>query len=144
MPVPRQRSARVGTLAPPRRSAVAPVGAPSGPGRTRRRRVVVATLVIASLALLSIYFRESSDGPLHGVQSTGASVLRPFQVAAERVAQPFEDALGWFDDLLSAKSENEKLRAEVERLRQKNIQNQTAIRENAELQRLLRYRRGPS
>jgi rod shape-determining protein MreC len=106
--------------------------------------VVVAMLVIASLALLSIYFRESSDGPLHDVQSTGASVLRPFQVAAERVAQPFEDAAGWFDDLLSAKSENEKLRAEVERLRQKNIQNQTAIRENAELQRLLRYRRGPS
>jgi rod shape-determining protein MreC len=106
--------------------------------------VVVATLVIASLALLSVYFRESSDGPLHGLQSTGASVLRPFQVSAERVAQPFEDAVGWFDDLLSAKSENEKLRAEVERLRQKNIQNQTAIRENAELQRLLRYRRGPS
>jgi rod shape-determining protein MreC len=106
--------------------------------------VVVAMLVVASLALLSVYFRESSDGPLHGFQSTAASVLRPFQVAAERVAQPFQDAAGWFDDMLDAKSENEKLRAEVERLRQKNIQNQNAIRENAELQRLLRYRRGTS
>ena len=52
-------------------------------------------LVIASLALLSVYFRESSSGTLHDVQDAGASVIHPFQVAAERVAQPFEDLYGW-------------------------------------------------
>ena len=96
------------------------------------------------MALLSIYFRESSGGALHRLQSTGASILYPFQVAAERVAQPFEDAAGWAGDVLGAKSENEKLHKEIERLRQKNIQNQTAARQNAELRRLLRYRAGPS
>ena len=47
-----------------------------------RRRLVVAVLVLVSLALLTVYFRESSGGGLHSLQSTGASVLRPFEVAA--------------------------------------------------------------
>ena len=40
--------------------------------------------------------------------------------------------------------ENEKLRRENERLRQQAIQNQTAVRQNAELRRLLRFREGPA
>ena len=39
--------------------------------------------------------------------------LRPFQVAAERVARPFRDAYGYFAGLAHAKSENEKLRREL-------------------------------
>jgi len=104
----------------------------------------VVALVVVSLALLSVYFRESAGGGLHEVQSVGASVLRPFEVAAERVAQPFEDAAGWFGDVLGAKSENERLRAEVEQLRQQLIQNETIRRDNAWLRRQLAYRDGPS
>jgi rod shape-determining protein MreC len=101
-------------------------------------------LVLLSLALLSVYFRESSSGTLHSVQDAGATVIYPFQVAAERVAQPFEDVYGWAGDVLDAKSENEELRRENKRLQQQAIQNQTAVRQNAELRRLLRYRQGPS
>ena len=64
-----------------------------------RRRVVVAVLVLVSLALLTVYFRESSGGGLHSLQSAGATVLRPFEVAANRVAQPFRDAAGWVGGL---------------------------------------------
>jgi rod shape-determining protein MreC len=112
------------------------------PSRARsatRRRVVVGILVVLSLALLSIYFRESSDGPLHGAQDVGATVMRPFQVGAERVARPFRDLYGWFDGLLEAKSENEKLREENARLRLEAIQNQTAAQENLDLKEQLAY-----
>jgi rod shape-determining protein MreC len=101
--------------------------------------VVVGILVVLSLALLSIYFRESSDGPLHGAQDVGATAMRPFQVGAERVARPFRDLYGWFDGLLEAKSENERLRQEAERLRLEAIQNQTAAQENLDLKELLVY-----
>ena len=97
-------------------------------------------LVVASLALLTVYFRESGSGGLHGFQSAGADVLRPFEVAAERVARPFRDGAGWIGDLTRAKSENEKLRDELDRLRQELIQNQTALRENELLRALLGYR----
>ena len=70
-------------------------------------------LRLVSLALLTVYFRESSGGSLHGLQSTGSSVLRPFEVAANRVAQPFRDAAGWLGGLSSARSENKKLRQKL-------------------------------
>ena len=52
--------------------------------------------MLLSLVLITIYFREPANGRLHGVQSAGATVLRPFEVAANRVARPFRDAYGWF------------------------------------------------
>jgi len=139
--VPRNRSARVATFG----SGQGPQQAPASSSQSRsvsvlRRRVVVTVLVLVSLALVSVYFREDPGGSLHGVQSGLASVLRPFEVAAERVARPFRDAAGWIGGLADAKSENAKLRREVDELRQQVIQNQTALRENEQLRRLIGFR----
>jgi rod shape-determining protein MreC len=123
------------------RPVVQRVAAPF-PSRARsatRRRVVVGVLVVLSLALLSVYFRESQDGPLHDGQGIGATMLRPFEVGAERVARPFRDLYGWFDGLLSAKAENEKLRKQLEVARAAAIENRTAAQENAELKDALNY-----
>ena len=76
---------------------------------------MAGALVLLSIVLITIYFRESSGGGLHGVQSTGAAVLRPFEVGAERVAAPFRDAYDWFAGLVHAKSENARLRTEVDK-----------------------------
>jgi len=73
--------------------------------------------VLVSIALVTVYFRESEGGTLHGAQRIGVSVAMPFEVAGERVARPFKDAYGWAADLLGAKSENEKLKKEIEVLR---------------------------
>jgi rod shape-determining protein MreC len=100
---------------------------------------VAGVLVLLSIVLITIYFRESSGGGLHSVQSAGATVLRPFEVAAERVSRPFRDAYGYFSDLFGAKSENKRLRAEVDRLRQQATQNVTAASDNVQLKRLLHF-----
>ncbi len=137
--VPRQRTARVPVLGREFR--------PDGPSprstRALRARLLAAALVLVSLALITVYFRESSGGTLHGAQRIGLSILRPFEVAGERVSRPFRDAWGWTSDLFDAKSENAKLQRQVEVLREQLIQNQTAARENEELRRLLQYRDGP-
>jgi len=104
-----------------------------------KRRVVAGVLVLLSLVLITVYFREPEGGGLHGVQSAGATVLRPFEVASERVAQPFRDAYGWLSGLIHAKSENAKLRAQVDLLTQRVIQNTNAAQENADLRRQLHY-----
>ena len=101
-------------------------------------------LVVLSLALITGYFRESESGPLHDVQSMTASVLHPFQVGAERIARPFQDAYGWLAGFFHAKSENEQLKAQIRLLRIQAIQNATAAQENLELRRALEYQRGPS
>ena len=114
-------------------------GPPSRTGRAVRARLVAALLVLVSLGLVTIYFRESSDGSLHTAQRIGASVLMPFEIAGERVARPFRDAWAYVSDLLDAKSENEELRKEVDALREQVIQDQTAARENERLRALLDY-----
>jgi rod shape-determining protein MreC len=69
--------------------------------------------------------------------------VTPFEVAAERVARPFRDAYGWTADVFAAKGENARLEAEVEELRRKLIENETAAQENEQLRKLLDYRDGP-
>jgi rod shape-determining protein MreC len=104
-----------------------------------KRRVVAGVLVLLSLVLITIYFREPADGGLHGVQSAGATVLRPFEVASDRVARPFRDVYGWLSGLIHAKSENARLREQVDLLTQRVIQNTNAAQENADLRRQLHY-----
>lgn len=70
----------------------------------------MGVLVALSLALVTVSFRSDE---LSGPQAAGAAVLRPFQVAAERVARPFRDAYGWTSDLVHAKSELDDARREL-------------------------------
>jgi rod shape-determining protein MreC len=133
----------VAALGSPVRRAVAPrySSRTSGP---LKRRLVVGLLVLASLAMITVYFRESPNGGLHDAQSAGSSALRPFEIAANRVAHPFEDAYGWAADIFHAKSENEKLRQEVKDLTQQAIQSREAVEERNALRRLLKVKRKPA
>ncbi len=108
-----------------------------------RRRLVVGCLVLVALALVTFSFREDDDGPVSSVQSGAASVLYPFQVAADRIAEPFRDAYAWVDGLFDARSDAERLRDENELLRQQVDQGLLAARENERLRELLDFRDGP-
>ena len=105
---------------------------------------MLGILVVLALALITASFREDQDGPLHGVQGAVADALQPLEIAVERVARPFRDAYGWTKDLFHAQSENERLRAETEQLRQQVIQNESALQQNVVLRQLLDYRDAPS
>ena len=105
---------------------------------------MVGSLVLACLAMITVYFREAPNGGLHQFQSVGSSVLRPFEIAANRIARPFKDVYGWTADVFHAKSENEKLRQEVKDLRQRSILTSSAVEERDALRRLVRIQRAPA
>jgi rod shape-determining protein MreC len=100
---------------------------------------VLGGLVLLCLLLITISFREPTTGVAHGIESAGATVLRPFEVAAERVARPFRDVYGYFAGLVHVKRENERLKQEINDLRQQALQGETAREQLAELRELLRY-----
>jgi rod shape-determining protein MreC len=100
---------------------------------------VVGVLVALSLILITISFREPSTGALHRIEGAGATVLRPFEVAAERVARPFRDVYGYFAGLVHVKKENEELKREVNELRQKALQGEAAQEQNQRFRDLLRF-----
>lgn len=140
--MPRQRSARSAALGVPVRR-ISPTTPPTRGSSPLRRRLVVGGLVLLALVLVSVSVRTGSGGQFGAVQSAGSAALRPFAVAFERVVQPFRDAYGWTNSLLSARSDAKELRAEVRGLRQRAIQNEFARQENVYLRRLLDYRDSP-
>lgn len=99
-------------------------------------------LVLAALALLTISFRSPTAGALHDLQGAGSSALRPFQVAATRVAQPFRDAYDYLDSLAKAKSENAKLRKEVREYRSNLLLNLDKLNRYPHILKLLHYQQG--
>jgi rod shape-determining protein MreC len=104
----------------------------------------VGALVLLSLILITISFREPSSGPLHQVESAGATVLRPFEIAAERVARPFRDVYGYFAGLVHVKRENSRLKDQVNELRQNELQAQSALEQNRQLKEQLGFIEGPT
>ena len=99
--------------------------------------------MLASIVLITLSFRSGDTGAVAGIESAGATILRPVAVGVERVAQPFRDAYAWADGLLTARSEADRLRTEVRDLRQRAIQSEFAVRENEYLRGLLTYLDGP-
>jgi rod shape-determining protein MreC len=142
--VPRNRTLRLAALGSTVQRAASPAYSSARSANALRRRIVAVVLVALSLALITGYFRESETGPLHDVQDVSASVLYPFQVGAERVARPFQDAYGWLAGFFHAKSENERLKARMRLLEIQAVQNATALQENLVLRRALNYQSGPS
>lgn len=138
--MPRQRTARLPVLdARTRRSD----GLSPRTSRALRARLAAIGLVLLSLALITVYFRESEEGTLHSAQRIGLSVAMPFEIAGERIARPFRDAWGWASDLVGAKEENARLKEQVEELRKQVIRAQTAVSENERIRDLLNFVDGP-
>jgi len=105
--------------------------------------VVLGLLVLLSLVLITISFRSGSGGALHGVEGAGATVLRPFEVAAERVARPFRDTYGYFAGPVHVKQENSRLKQQVNELRQSALQGQSALEQNRQFRDQLKFVDGP-
>ncbi|TML57776.1 MAG: rod shape-determining protein MreC [Actinobacteria bacterium] len=134
--MPRNRvSAVLGSSVPRPR----PQPFPSRSRSTLRRRAVVGVLVLLSLVLITISFRAGSGGAVHRVEGAGATVLRPFEVAAERVARPFRDGYGYFASLVHVKRENSRLKQQVNDLRQKELLGQSALEQNRVLRSQLKF-----
>jgi rod shape-determining protein MreC len=101
----------------------------------------VGGLVLLSLVLITVSFRSSA---LDGVQGTTAGILRPFEIAADRVSRPFRDAAGWMHGLIDAKSENKKLKRQIDTLRAQIVLDESALQENVQLRRQLNYKGPPT
>jgi rod shape-determining protein MreC len=101
--------------------------------QVRRRRLVLALLVGVSLILLTAYFGESPNSPLHNVQRGIVEVLSPVQEGASKALKPVRDIAGWFSDTFHAKSQRDQLEKQVQTLRAELARAQSAEAENAQL-----------
>ena len=110
----------------------------------RRRRAVLALLVVSSLILLTAYFGESTQGGLHNVQRGILQVVSPIQEGASRALKPFRDLFGWVGDTFNAKGDLTKVRRDRDTWKQRAIANEAAQRDNAHFRALLGLDRAPA
>jgi rod shape-determining protein MreC len=103
----------------------------------RRRRIALAVFVALSVALLTAWFGESGSGVLHTFQRGAQVAFAPIETGASRALKPVRDLFGWVGDSFDAKSENKKLKQEVEELRSQVAQAETAKRDARELRGLV-------
>jgi rod shape-determining protein MreC len=142
-------------VAPPSRSARAAVLASSVqrskptpyPSKARSaliRRTIVVGLVVVALALITISFRSPTSGALHDVQGVGSTVLRPFQIAATRIAQPFRDAYDYVDGLANARADLKRQKEIDRNLRAKDIERAAAAARLPVVLKLLHFQQNPT
>jgi len=101
------------------------------------RRSVFVVLIIASLALLTVSFRETDSGPVHSIRQAGANVLSPLQAWGARVAEPFQDGYHWIRTIWSAHQEAERLAGELQLLQGEAVKLKEQAEENERLKSLL-------
>ena len=108
--------------------------------QVRRRRAVLALLVIGSFVLLTITYGQGSGGLQRGV----STIFGPVQSVADRALKPARDLAGWFDKTFDARGENSRLKSELATVREQAVAGQEAIQQNAQLRKLVELDRGPA
>jgi rod shape-determining protein MreC len=101
--------------------------------QVRRRRAVLALLVISSFALLTVTYGQTSGGFQRGV----STVFGPLQNVADRALKPARDLVNWVDDTFDARGENDRLTSEVQQLRRQVAGEQAALQENTQLRKIV-------
>ena len=94
---------------------------------------MLALLVVVSLILLTAYFGESPQSPLHNVQRGIVQVFSPVQAGASKVLSPVRDVANWTSDTLKAKSNVDKLRRQNKQLIAQLATLKTEQQQNAQL-----------
>lgn len=106
--------------------------------QVRRRRAVLALLVIGSFVLLTITYGQGSNGVQRGV----STIFSPVQSVADRALKPARDLVNWFDSTFDARGRNSRLQSELEVVRKQAVGAKAALAENAQLRKLLHLDRG--
>lgn len=102
--------------------------------QVRRRRAVLALLIVGSFVLLTVTYGQGSDGVQRGV----STIFSPLQDVADRALKPARDLVNWFDETFDAKGENESLHDELQVARKEAVGAKTALAENEQLRNLLK------
>jgi len=105
--------------------------------RTRRLRLLITLLVLASVTVVTIDFRTEGDGPLDKVGRAALTVLGPIQEGLMTIGRPIGNFFAGFTQVGSLKERITALEGEKAALRNERELIQDIQRENESLRALL-------
>jgi rod shape-determining protein MreC len=101
--------------------------------RPRRARIILAVLLLASVTVITVDFRESTGGPVDRLQRAAVGLFGPLQQRVSAVARPVGAFFGGLTEVGGLRGDNRRLRAEVDRLRAEERTYQDLLTENRRL-----------
>ncbi|HVL91030.1 MAG TPA: rod shape-determining protein MreC [Actinomycetota bacterium] len=105
--------------------------------RTRRVRLLLVVLLLASLTLVTIDFRSDGNGPLTRIGNAVASVFGPLQDSLSSVTRPIGNFFSGFGQVGSLKAQVRSLQEELALLRQDQGRVLDVLAENERLRSLI-------
>jgi rod shape-determining protein MreC len=105
--------------------------------RSRSARLLVVTLVAASLAIITVDYRAGDQGPLAAAGRAANSALAPLQQAVSNVVQPVSNFFSSLAKLPSLSRHNAGLQRQVDDLKTAQQENQELSRRIESLEQLL-------
>jgi rod shape-determining protein MreC len=102
--------------------------------QVRRRRAILALLIVGSFALLTLTYGQGSNGIQRGV----TAIFAPISSVLDRALKPARDLINWVDETFDARGKNDRLETEVQALRKEVVGGKVALAENEELRALLK------
>jgi rod shape-determining protein MreC len=102
--------------------------------QVRRRRAVLALLIVGSFALLTLTYGQGSNGLQRGV----TAVFAPVASVLDRALKPARDLINWVDETFDARGKNHKLEEELQVARKQAVGGKAALAENEEFRALLK------
>lgn len=96
-------------------------------------RIALALLILISVSVLVIHFRETDTGFLHNIQRFSVNLLSPLQSGSFKVARTLSDTWQSVTEFSRLQGENRALKKEVSELRQDTVDLKEMELENARL-----------
>ena len=100
---------------------------------------VVIALLVVSLVITTVWYRERETGPVHRMRSGVQAVAAPLQSAGEFVTRPVRGAFGWASDLGVSRSQLAALKQQNTELRNRVASLEEARQENERLRALFGF-----
>ena len=104
--------------------------------RSRRHRFFLVLLALTSVTVITLDYRGADDGALRAVRQTARDAFAPLQGAADRVVSPVAGFFSTIRDFGDLKSENKRLRRQLDEARADAIRGADADRERQGLLQL--------
>jgi rod shape-determining protein MreC len=105
--------------------------------RSRSARLLVVSLVAASLAIITVDYRAGEQGPLAAAGRATSSALAPMQRAVSNVVQPISNFFSSLAELPSLSRRNGELQSQVDDLKTAQQENQELVQRIESLEQLL-------
>ncbi len=106
--------------------------------RNKRNQYILIGLLVVSIILTTLYYREPDEGPFNVSKRLTLSMVSSVQAGATIISRPVVNGWDYFDGMIKARGENVKLRDELAELKRKVETYELTEEENQRLKELLK------